>query len=605
MKRLFFAIFIFLFNSLPSQAKVSDYAEYAFSDAWLRLLHYQENGHQYQGLIVNDDFYVSAEGKVNPQAELNAEIEAFSQKEDKLKCEFPARFEWLKQQHLVSGNLDNCTEYLQAIDDIRPSGITLLFTDSYMNNPASLFGHTLIRIDTARKGTQMLAHGVNFGADSGEEQGVVFAFKGLFGGYMGSYSIHPYWDIINAYNNIENRDIWEYHLNLTNEEQKMFVNHLYELRNAQIQYFFLNKNCSYMILEILEAVRPELSLTKDFEWWAIPLDTLKKIKNVPNLVDNINYRPARYTKIQTQISLMNEQQFDAFKKGIREHIYNTDNFSEHDKPLILDTLYQYYQYQYVAHELELAEYRKNSFAVLRQRSKTATLSEPKLSGTEPSKAHDSRQVALNVGENRHLSYVEIALRPAYTALTDNNAGLIKGAGLKVLESNWRYYGQRRRLVLQQLTVLDIMALTPTDSIFSPWSYSSGMVLKRTYNPRNFEEGMVADAHFGMGKTLGIFEWFWLYGILSVGGEYGGFIPRNQFVALEPEVGIFSDFEKCRVQISAQRNIATQDFGNRLMYKAEAAFDLTDHMEIVGKYEAERPEHGYNRQEISFGVRYNF
>jgi hypothetical protein len=29
------------------------------------------------------------------------------------------------------------------------------------------------------------------------------------------------------------------------------------------------------------------------------------------------------------------------------------------------------------------------------------------------------------------------------------------------------------------------------------------------------------------------------------------------------------------------------------------------MEIVGKYEAERPEHGYNRQEISFGVRYNF
>ena len=104
MKRLFIAIFIFLFNSLPSQAKVSDYGEYAFSDAWLRLLHYQENGHQYQGLIVNDDFYVSAEGKVNPQAELNAEIKAFSQKEDKLKCEFPARFEWLKEQHLVSAD---------------------------------------------------------------------------------------------------------------------------------------------------------------------------------------------------------------------------------------------------------------------------------------------------------------------------------------------------------------------------------------------------------------------------------------------------------------------------------------------------------------------
>lgn len=605
MKRLFFLTFIFLFNSLSSQAKVMDYDAYALSKAWIKLLHYQKDGDNYIGLVDNEDFYLSSEGRYNPKAELEAEVKAFSSPNDELKCSFPARFEWLKAQNLVTGNLDNCTEYQNVIKDIQPNGITLLFTDSYMRNPASLFGHTLIRIDTSRKGSQMLAHGVNFGADSGTDDGVVFAFKGLFGGYMGVYSVSPYWDVINAYNNIENRDIWEYHLNLTDEEQKKFVNHLYELRNAQIQYFFLNKNCSYMILEILEAIRPKLELTEGFEWWAIPLDTLKKIKDVPGLIGDINYRPARYTKLQAQIAEMSDDQFTAFKQGINEHQYEMENLEEKDKVLPLETAYQYYQYRYTAREMELKEYRKNSFAVLRRRSKLAALPELKLNGEEPSKAHNSQQISLGGGENRHLSYMEIALRPAYTELTDNNFGLIKGAGLKVLESKWRYYMQRHRLVLQQFTVLDIVALTPTDSIFSPWSYSSGLELKRVYNQQTLDEGTAADVHFGMGKTLGLTDWFWLYGILNVGGEYGGFIPRNQFVALEPVIGIFSNFENWRWQISAQRNIATQDFGNRLIYKAEAVFDISRNLAFVGKYENERPEHGYNRQEFSFGLRYNF
>ena len=110
-----------------------------------------------------------------------------------------------------------------------PSGVTILFTDAYMNNPSSLFGHTLFRIDTSRKGTQLLAHGVNYGAVTGEENGVLFAVLGLTGGYMGSFTVKPYYDVINTYNNIENRDIWEMNLDLSPEELNMFVAHLWEI----------------------------------------------------------------------------------------------------------------------------------------------------------------------------------------------------------------------------------------------------------------------------------------------------------------------------------------------------------------------------------------
>ena len=272
------AIFFFLF---PVLAEASESTNLADSPEWLKLLHYQQKTFGgYQGLVENEDFYVHKNGRNDSLAEFEAEVKEFSKNEGR-KCDFPARFELLKKHNLVSGNLDNCEEYQHFIGDVKPSGITVLFTNAYMNNPASLFGHTLIRIDTKRKGTQMLAHGTNFGADSGTEFGFMFAFKGLLGGYQGVYSISPYWTIINEYNNIENRDIWEYKLNLTDEEQIKFVNHLYEMLRARIRYYFLSKNCSYMVLELIEAVRPEIDITSPYKnMWVIPLDTLKTIKTV-------------------------------------------------------------------------------------------------------------------------------------------------------------------------------------------------------------------------------------------------------------------------------------------------------------------------------------
>ncbi|MFR8206372.1 MAG: DUF4105 domain-containing protein [Alphaproteobacteria bacterium] len=58
------------------------------------------------------------------------------------------------------------------------------------------------------------------------------------------------------HNNIENRDIWEYNLDFTPEELDFFVAHLWEVGHAQSKYYFFTRNCSYMLMETLDAVRP-------------------------------------------------------------------------------------------------------------------------------------------------------------------------------------------------------------------------------------------------------------------------------------------------------------------------------------------------------------
>lgn len=594
-------LLICLFVSLPAMAE----EDLAQSKEWLKLLHYKKQTFGgYKGLVSADKFYADEDGRYNPQKEMETEIRLFNA-DDKIKCEFPARFELLKQKGLVKGNLENCEEYQSFINDIQPKGITILFTDAFMSNPASLFGHTLIRIDTARKGSQMLAHGSNFGANSGTDSGPIFAFKGLVGLYYGGYVISPYWDVINTYNNIENRDIWEYHLNLSDKEQVMFVNHLYEMKNALIRYFFLSKNCSYMILELLESVRPELELTKDYNYWAIPLDTLKTIKEVPDLVDEINYRPARYTKLRAQIDAMNEAQYKAFYKGIKEHDYDMSELSEDEQPLVLETEYQYYQYIYTAGEMELKDYRKNSFAVLRRRSSMPPAPEIKLEGKDPSLSHASFQVSLGGGVYNHKSFEQINIRPAYTALTDDNFGLIRGAGISVLETQIRYYNQTDKTVLERVTGLKIDSFVPASRIFSPWSYISDMNVHREYNPQSEREGYVGEIIFGMGKTYALSDWFWLYGILNAKGQYGGFITGNQWIGVDPQVGVFNDFGRLKTSFSVDNTFATRKFADRLVYKTEVSYMLTKDWSLAAVYNVSHNESGHNRQELSGWLRYSF
>lgn len=612
---MYFRLFIFLLTFFCSSLALARENRETISAAhlplssagyhreWLKLLHYKQNFGSYKGLVINDEFYVAADGRYNPQQELEAEVEKFN-RGDSSKCNFPARFMWLKSKGLVAGTLDNCTEYQKLIKDIIPNGVTLLFTDAYMSNPASLFGHTLIRIDTARKGTQMLAHGSNFGADSGTEQGLPFILKGLLGGYEGKYNLSPYWTIINTYNNIENRDIWEYHLNLTPAEQEKFVNHLYEMKNAGIRYFFLTKNCSYMILELLEAVRPDLELSKNYNFYAIPLDTLKSIKEIPGLIDNINYRPARYTKIKSHLDTMLAEQYEAFIKVINEHDYELAHLSEDEQADVLGTAYQYFQYKYTARDMELKEYRRNSFAALRRRSRLPSPPEPQISGKDPSLSHNSMQIAAGGGIYHHKSFEQFSLRPAYTGLTDDNYGLIRGAGVEVFKSDWRYYNQSHKLVLHKFTGLSVRSFVPANRVFNPISYITDLYLERAYNPRQNTEGYVAHGGFGIGKTYAFSNNLYGYGLLRVQGEYGGFIPSNQWLGTAPELGLFGDFEVFRLHLSAQKSFATRKFGEYVQYNAAISLAVTRNLSFDIEYMSRNAQASHIQEEIVGLIKYS-
>ena len=76
---------------------------------------------------------------------------------------------------------------------INAEATTLIVHAAYMNNPASMFGHTLLRLDPADQDedNRLLSFAVKDGADTGEHNGLLVAALGLTGGYPGAMPSSP------------------------------------------------------------------------------------------------------------------------------------------------------------------------------------------------------------------------------------------------------------------------------------------------------------------------------------------------------------------------------------------------------------------------------
>ncbi|ETR72302.1 MAG: hypothetical protein OMM_07592 [Candidatus Magnetoglobus multicellularis str. Araruama] len=207
---------------------------------WFILIHYQTNIFgNVESLIDDPDFFLAADGKINPRSELESTIKLFFNgtldPSDPKICQFIARYTWLKEQ--LKTVHPSLPEYECHISNVKAKSATLAFPTYFMNNPASMFGHTLLIIETEYP-NKLLNHAVNYAAQTDTTNGFLFAFNGIFGLFDGYYSILPYYKKIQEYSDINQRDIWEYQLNLTEPELKRMVLHIRELEKISSHYFF-------------------------------------------------------------------------------------------------------------------------------------------------------------------------------------------------------------------------------------------------------------------------------------------------------------------------------------------------------------------------------
>jgi hypothetical protein len=534
---------------------------------WLKLLHYRREGLRWVSQVDDDRFFNAPDGKTNPESELNATIAAFyrdgADDDEHPLCRFPARLQWLQRKldnglsGLPSRRCELYKEWRPSIPDQR---MTLVFPAYHLNSPSSMFGHTLLRLDPADVDSQSdwLSIAVNFGADvrSGENS-ILYAFKGLSGGYPGFFIVSPYFKKIREYNQDENRDIWEYRLNLRPEEIRVMATHLWELKETRFDYYFFDENCSYRLLELIEVARPGIDLTSPFGRTVIPVDTVRVIEQA-GLIESAAYRPSQVTVLEHLLAkipsehhpLVEQIAADPERAGLTD-FKSLDGATQRQ---VVDAAYRYLRYEKGLGPRETIV-AKNSYRLLEQLNAYPTGERVAIQNfNRPEAGHGSRRLSIAAGSRDGAGFVDLGYRMSFHNLEDREAGFLQGAQINL--GNFELRAQESEsLRLQRLDVVDIFSLTPRSSLFTPVSWRVYAGLER--QPTNERDVLTGHVTGGAGVAYSWIQNSQTYLMASLRLENNGEFER----AIEPAAGLLAGHVHHFGSSTAHLQLATERFSN--------------------------------------------
>ncbi len=487
--------------SLQTQAHRLDLAN---SLMWRTLMHYkvQPLTRVRRSLADDTQFFLAPDGARNAQAEIDATLAAFFDPvaryalDQSAACRFVARYQWLDSQlHFNPQQLPapSCERYKQWRAGIHASKVTLIFPSAYINSPASMYGHTFLRLDPATPTggpapSPLLSYAINYAANGDESEGIGYALKGLAGLYAGQFTNAPYYLRIREYNDLENRDIWEYELNLSPEDIDRLMAHTWELGPTRFNYYFFDENCSYHLLSLLDAAHPEWRLTDGFTWWAIPLDTVRAITDTPGLLKAKRYRPSNSTELRYRAELLGPERAEqtlALSRGeLSPQALNTLEPAPQRRALMLETAERLTAYDATRNSSTQEITQRKRMTLLAARAdlpagEPITVPTPDI---DPTQGHHTARTDLLVGQRNGHALLQFMARPAYHDLLDPELGYQRGAAIQFFRLDLTKQANGS-LQLEKLTPVDITSLSPREPLLSAKSWRVQIALERAAQPR--------------------------------------------------------------------------------------------------------------------------
>ncbi len=378
--RILFVVFILQIllprSIFAEDASIADYLieeaetlDLASHPTWRKLLHF--SGTRNHSEIKSDSFFLSPDGKRDPKAELEATIRAYFQEEGENKdehprCRFPARYYWLSQHLALPGysleNLD-CGNFRKWALLKEVKSVSLYLVSGYFGNPASTFGHSLLKLNTESQDDQLGLFDltINYGALVPEnENTAIYVIRGLTGGYEAGFSDQYFYTQDQVYTRTEFRDIWDFELELDEAQRTLLLLHLWEIIGKKFTYYFLKENCAYRLAELLELVVDE-KLLKNARAWYIPvemfnrlqdIDEARKAKNETGIIRSISPLPSSRRLLYAQLSCLDQASLTTVNRIIAQgpilDLSPLRELSTSQQIDSLDALLAYQQYKQIS-----------------------------------------------------------------------------------------------------------------------------------------------------------------------------------------------------------------------------------------------------------------
>ncbi len=310
-----------------------DIADVAAETTWLKLGKYEQarfSKDRYESVVLTEDFFLSPDGKSSPQSELEATIAAMSKPLDgdpneHAQCRYPARYLWLQEKTLLPGVADiTCPLFEEWIYGEATDSISIIFATGYLGNPASYYGHTLLKFNSSerRVTTDLLDVTVNYGAIIPPDVGPLsYIYNGATGGFSAGFSHIEYYFHDYNYGELELRDLWEYELNLSQQEVNFVMAHAWEVLGREFVYYFFRKNCAYRMAEVVEII-DGVKIIPPSRPWTVPQSLVSAAdalnRDGQELVRSVRWHPSRQSVFYDSYAKLDKQEQDALTELVAD-----------------------------------------------------------------------------------------------------------------------------------------------------------------------------------------------------------------------------------------------------------------------------------------------
>jgi hypothetical protein len=456
---------------------------------WLRLLHTRRAGSGWRSEADGANFFLASDGRTNPGAELDADLEAFFAPEPAKgqhpQCRFPARYHWLKEKlsfdpaRLTERACPDFEAWRGAID---AEAVSVVFASAFLNNPASMYGHTFLRLHRKGGGDALLDYTINFAATPDTSNALMYTLKGLNGSFKGEYSLLPFYMKTQEYGSLEMRDLWDYRLNLTAASMDDLIRHGWEMGSTHFNYYFFTKNCSYQLLTLLEAAEETLDISSAFWWGVMPADTVRVLLAQPGFVERPLFRPSYVTEIKARRARLSSNELalatrlgrDVTEAGLK----SVDGFPKERQALILESAHDYLRYRKGFYLEQSTETLTAIHTLLRARGRLGLPpAETAIEKPKPlEEGHATSRAGLGAGATRRGAYEEVAWRASLHDLEAVDDGYIPDSQLEMAAGRLRIHNEAKEISVERFDIVNIVSMSPWDPwVHNPsWKLSTGV-----------------------------------------------------------------------------------------------------------------------------------
>ena len=474
----------------------------AKSAQWQALLHFRDGKPRFKSNV----FFLSQE--TSAFSELEETLQRLKQ-DPRYVCRFPARWKYLKSRFPnIPENDEHCTELRKYRMSVPFDETSVVYSSENLFYPSSMMGHMMLRVAGIKKGVGFVEHGISFFTELDPWKLPVEIFQSLVGGKLGFFRVSPYQEKVRQYQEREGRNVWEYQLMLSKDQRDLLRDHIWELRNSHLPYFFQSYNCATLTLMLIRVADPTID---EGTAWISPTDVVR-LMITSHKINKTSVYLARDWKIRMLEESLPGKAIEEVEK-LKDHVYHGIK-DQSDT----DTAYMKIQLSDAFND-ELfitGEITKERYAINKKKI-TADLDESRFldlsTYKSPHRLAPDSQIKLSYQSN---GKINISFLPASHRLEDDNRVYHGESGLELLSTSISMDREAMRAEVDHLRIYSAQSLLPWSPLTGGKSGQFAIGWEKWVD-ENLDDRRGGRIDLGIGFTRQLTGDLGVFGLINGGG----------------------------------------------------------------------------------------